>query len=168
MADRRQRSSVSEFDPGDGAGARKTAYRFLSFRVRSREEVARRLREKGFDSRTVEKTLEELTRLGYLDDLRFAETWLRIRMGRRGYGRHLLRHELREKGVAQEIIDQALREREADEKEAARRVLAKRFPETHDERETRILPMAFEYLRRRGFPSDLIASVLKQRREADS
>jgi regulatory protein len=157
-------------DVGDPSRAREAAYRFLARRIRSREEVARRLRDRGFRDEIVDQTLDDLARLGYLDDARFAEIWVRTRMGLKGYGRNLLRRELLEKGVSKEAIRQALSLEEVDEEEAARRVLARRFPEGRARGRTDLKGWrsAYNHLFRRGFPSDLIRKVLRERWEADA
>jgi hypothetical protein len=51
-----------------------------------------------------------LTGAGYLDDLAFARTWVTGRASSRPCGVQLLRRELREKGVASAIVEQAIRE----------------------------------------------------------
>jgi len=160
--DRPRRSTASANRAKNQDQAREAAYRFLSFRVRSRQELSEKLLRKGFEPQTVERTLEQLTRLGYLDDLRFAKDWVRSRMTRKGYGRELLRQELRAKGISSELIEEAFGQEEVDEAEAARRALEKRFPELRGGA-TRARQIAFQYLRRRGFPSDVILSVLKER-----
>ncbi|HET6370129.1 MAG TPA: regulatory protein RecX [Nitrospiria bacterium] len=156
----------------DPARARETAYRFLARRVHSREEVARRLRGRGFREEIVEQTLDLLAGLGYLDDARFAEIWVRNRMGLKGYGRNLLQRELLERGVSKEVIREAIMRGEVDEEASARRVLERKFHKGREGRsagnpDPKDWRRAYDYLLRRGFPSDLVRKVLKEQWQAD-
>jgi regulatory protein len=166
VARRSRRSTGSRADPDPEDPARKAALRFLSYRIRSREEVAGKLREEGFTETIIARTLERIARLGYLDDRRFTQVWIRSRMMLKGYGRELIRHELLQKGVPKRVIEEVLTEGENDEEEAARRSLAKRFanraPVGEPGRDPAVREKAYRYLYRRGFPSEVIRSVLKE------
>jgi regulatory protein len=142
------------------------ALRFLSYRIRTREEVAGKLLEEGFSEPVIARTLERIARLGYLDDRRFAQAWVRSRMMLKGYGREVIWRELLQKGVSKGVIEEVLTDGENDEEEAARRSLAKRFtrraPAKEPGREPDLREKAYRYLYRRGFRSELIRSVLKK------
>jgi regulatory protein len=134
--------------------------------------VARRLRGRGFREEIVEQTLDFLAGLGYLDDVRFAESWVRARMGLKGYGRNLLQRELLERGVSKEVIREVFTRGDVDEEESARRALARRFLKGGERRspgnpDPKGCRGAYNYLLRRGFPPDLIRKILKEQWEAD-
>jgi regulatory protein len=52
------------------------ALRVLSYRPRSNNEIDQKLRSKGFSSKIRESVLGKLIDVGYLDDVRFAESWI--------------------------------------------------------------------------------------------
>ena len=81
---------------------REEALRLLGARDRTRRELERRLLQRGADPQAVERVLDWLADLGYLDDRRFAEHWVRSRRNR--WGPRKLELELREKGVDPEIV----------------------------------------------------------------
>ena len=88
--------------------ARDSALHFLGYRDRSRQEVRRRLAQKGYDPELVEETLQALDRSGLVNDAEFSRSWVRARTGSRPMGRSRIAAELRQKGVERELIDEAL------------------------------------------------------------
>jgi len=81
------------------------AARFLSYRPRSEVELRGRLHQRGFDAGVIEAVLARLKEQGMVDDLAFAQFWTDNRE-LRPRSQWLIKSELRQKGVAREIIDQ--------------------------------------------------------------
>lgn len=81
------------------------AIRFLSFRPRSQAEVERYLRDKGYAEEVVADTVSRLLDQRYLDDEAFARFWVDNRERFRPRGQRALRYELRQKGIADGVID---------------------------------------------------------------
>lgn len=90
------------------ASAYDAALRLLGVRARSRAELLKRLQDKDFPAEEIESVMARLERANLLDDNDFAQQWVRSRHLHSGKGRSALRHELRNKGVDQLIIDEAL------------------------------------------------------------
>jgi regulatory protein len=86
------------------------ALNFLSYRPRSAREVEQRLRKKGQTPEMIEAVLERLKKRGYVDDQAFARFWIGNRQTFSPRGPRLLKSELRQKGVAPEVVDAALSE----------------------------------------------------------
>lgn len=84
------------------------ALHFLSYRPRSQEEIGRKLKEKGFDQAVVSTVSERMQQNGLLDDARFAQTWVENRSEFRPRGHRLLKMEMRQKGLPEGVIDEAL------------------------------------------------------------
>jgi regulatory protein len=84
------------------------AGRFLARRPRTERELRQRLAGSEFDPDVIDRTVERLVELQLLDDLAFAQQWIDERAGRKGLGPRALRSELIGKGVAAEVIDEAL------------------------------------------------------------
>ncbi len=95
------------------------ALAFLSYRPRSAREVEMRLRKKGYQPGQIAGVLEKLRTDKYVDDLEFARFWIGNRMAFSPRGPRLLRSELRQKGVPQEIVDEVMQQHEAEQKELA-------------------------------------------------
>jgi regulatory protein len=137
------------------------AANFLSYRPRSEREVARKLRDLGASEEEVSETLERLRSLGLVDDREFAATYLRDRDAVRPYGTDRLRQELYRLGVAREVIDEVLSERDPEQDYAQARSLAERDPLWSRRSEREASAKLFGKLRRRGFGSELIRRVLE-------
>ncbi len=130
------------------------ALKFLSYRPRSVAEMQRYLAEKKFDAPVIEQALERLSQLELLDDEAFARYWLENRDSFKPRGCRALRYELRQKGIADVIIEDLLAD--YDESEAAYRAAlsqARKLARRHDVQVFRTKLLAF--LSRRGFAFDV-------------
>jgi regulatory protein len=83
------------------------ALRFIAFRPRSIVEVRKRLAGK-YLPEVVDRVVEALLGWGYLDDARFANQWRESRERRNPRGVRAIGSELRQKGIAGDLIDVAL------------------------------------------------------------
>jgi len=85
-----------------------SAARFLANRPRSVVEVRRNLSKKDTPEAVIDQAIARLETMGYLDDTAFARYWLENRNTFKPRGPMALRYELRQKGVADDIIDTVL------------------------------------------------------------
>ena len=83
---------------------REQALRWLDRRAYARAELARRLRGKQLPAEAVERVLDRLQGAGLLNDETFAREWLRARTRAGALGSRRVRQELKQKGVADEVI----------------------------------------------------------------
>ncbi len=90
--------------------ATEAAMRYLGVRPRSTHETQDYLHRKGYSPESVDTAIGRLTARGYLDDVAFARWWAENRAQFRPRGPHLLRQELRRKGVPNTTIDDTLTE----------------------------------------------------------
>lgn len=136
------------------------ALNFLSYRPRSKVEVRRNLHRKNVQGVVIEEVIERLVRAGLVNDEEFARFWVENRSEFRPRGVRALRHELRQKGVPDVIIADALVN--VDEEAAARKVAekgARRFGHL----DTGAFRRKFgAYLARRGFSYAIIAPLIKE------
>jgi regulatory protein len=130
------------------------AYHLLGHRARSREELRRRLLQKGHDEQAVAGALERLVGDCLLDDAEFARSYVADKRGLSGWGGQRIRRGLAELGVDQGLIDAALGDAAAggdDDAELARALDALRrrgAPQPPLEAARR---RAYQALMRRGF-----------------
>ena len=102
----------------------------------------------------VQRVFARLRERGHIDDGAFAQWWVENRHQSKGVSRRKLEAELRAKGVAPEVINQALAQsRRTDEDELAK-VIAKKRPRSPDEQKL------IAYLLRQGFAYDDIRAAL--------
>jgi regulatory protein len=90
--------------------ATQRAIDLLSYRPRSEAEVRKRLSESGFGVGEVEQVLVRLREAGLVSDENFARAWADNRATFRPRSHRMVAAELRQKGVAEETIEQALSE----------------------------------------------------------
>jgi len=90
--------------------ARERALRLLALRGRSRAELRKKLADRDFTESVIDRVLENLGGLGYLDDGAFAANRARHLAVNRLYGDRKIAEQLREKGVDPEAARAAIRE----------------------------------------------------------
>lgn len=137
------------------------ALRFLSYRPRSEMEIRSKLVEKGTDEEAIGKVIGRLKNAQLLGDEQFANTWVENRSNFRPRSHRMLHYELKQKGVEDGIIEQALSKAEDDLKLAyqAGRLYARRLSDMDWDLFRKRLG---GYLGRRGFNYGTIAPVIRQ------
>jgi regulatory protein len=84
------------------------ATEYLGMRLHSRSELQKKLMRREYGEATINFVLDELTRLGYVDDLRFARTKAHLAAERKKHGRRRAMVELMKSGVKGDVAKQAL------------------------------------------------------------
>jgi regulatory protein len=104
--------------------SREAALRLLAYRPRSERELRDRLARKGFRRPIVAETVGRMRELGYLNDAEFARFYTDTRQASRPRSQRIVRLELRQRGVAQELAEEATEA--IDDEEAAYRAASRR------------------------------------------
>jgi len=133
------------------------ALRALARREHSRAELARKLAPHG-TAEEIDTLLTELQQSNLLSDARFAESLVRSRGAR--FGPAKLRHTLRARGVADELIATALASDDAGELAHAREVWRRKFAAPPVDRHD--FARQARFLQGRGFSSETIRRLLKE------
>lgn len=89
-------------------GVRDAALNLISYRARTRAELTRRLRQKGFRPVRIDLCLDALQDKGFIDDEAVAAAFVRDRLLHRPRGRVALSSELRAKGVNGDLAKTAI------------------------------------------------------------
>lgn len=128
---------------------------------RTKKGLRENLLKNGYPSEAVEEAMAYVESFHYIDDKRYALTYIQNQSGKKGRAR--IQMELRQKGVPQEYIDQAFQETEADTdaRGVIRELILKKRREQGpmEEKERQKL---YGFLMRRGFSSSDILSVLRE------
>jgi regulatory protein len=134
----------------------------LGRRAMAAAALRERLR-RSFDDEHVEQAVKRLVELRVLDDAVYAESFVRDRFERRGYGRERIRAELAARGCERDAAAQAIARviDERREREVAARALG-RFRRLNSRRKTpqQERAAAFRHLIGRGFALDLVRDLL--------
>ncbi len=136
------------------------AMHFLSFRARSEQEMKTYLNKKGFEPALIEQVITRLKEDKLVDDLDFAQNWLDNRQRFRPRSKWLMKLELRQKGVAEHKIEQAVQLTDLDDFDLALdagRKIGRRYHHLDKPEHDRKLGAA---LQRRGFSYEVIRECL--------
>ncbi len=148
--------------------AEKAAFRLLTLRAHSQQELAAKLRERGFSEGVVAGVVETCRRLGYLDDGKFARQRARDLAVNRLLGDRRINLDLRQKGVPEELVRHAIEEvREEIGQEAAIEtiLLRKGRPKDLDTMDEKEKLRLMRSLLAKGFPTGLVYRKLKKAEE---
>lgn len=121
-----QERLVAPEDQINPADIRVAAMNLLARREHSMRELTRKLRARFPDEALVETELQRLADENLQSDTRFAESFLRQRAGR-GYGPLRIRQEMRDKGIPDDDIQQAMSAEDYDWTDCARQALERKF-----------------------------------------
>lgn len=136
------------------------ALRFLSYRERSEAEVSQNLKQHNVPDDVVMEVLERLRRSGLIDDQRFAKHWVENRNEFRPRSRRALAYELRQKGIAQETIQEAVEA--IDEYQLAYRTASKYAKKLKQVEWPVFRQKLYAHLARRGFEYEVATQVIVQ------
>jgi len=140
------------------ADIEQAAVRILSQSEQTVRQMRIKLLKKGFDAEEIDVVLQDLQRQNLLSDERFAGQYVAFRINR-GFGPVRIEQEMREKGVADDLAEQALDEYAGQWPDVMAKVLHKKFGNApvlnFAERARRA-----RFLEYRGFPASLIRQQL--------
>lgn len=144
--------------------AKERALNFLSYRDRSEKEMRTKLRQLGFEDGIIENTIDDLKRLKLIDDAKFATSFARSKLATKPMGAYLLRRELMQKGIENEVIEQTIENayNENDQVEIAFRIAAQKLKNIKNLEETKKKKRVSDLLLRRGFNWDVVSQVLDE------
>ncbi len=140
--------------------ARKRALHLLEDMDRTEASLREKLRQGMYPEDVIDNAVDYVKSFGYLNDARYAENYVRSRMGSKS--RMEIRSLLSQKGLSAELIEAAFEacgQREA-EQDAIRKILRKKRldPRTADEAQ---MQKIYAYLGRRGFSYDAVRQVIQ-------
>jgi len=149
-------------DPAAFKKAKAHALHYLSYRDRSKLELSQYLSKKEYSPPVIQKTLDYLTEINYVDDHRFALRWGQYKINKNKLGKNRLYFELLGKGVNKETIEAILNTlyEENPEMELAAQCARKKWITLKSFEEKKKKRLLVQYLKRKGFSSDIIYQSL--------
>ncbi|KQA23539.1 recombinase RecX [Vibrio metoecus] len=144
----------------DLTACRQSALQLLSRRDHSEYELHQKLTLKGHVHEIVDEVVKYCLELGYLSDVRYTASQAR-QMVHKGYGEQRLRQQLKEKRVAEAVIEQVLAEQTIDWFELAKEVAHKKIQKLGISFERSQYAKQVRYLQYRGFNFDQIRYALQ-------
>lgn len=143
---------------------RQRALEYLSKREYAAAELAEKLKQYATDEDDISALITDFQARGWLSDARYAEQMVHARQARFGAAR--VAHELREKGISDDLVAEAVARLKVDEVERASEVWRKKFrlaPTTREE-----WAKQARFLQSRGFTFEVIKQILNRHAEDDS
>ncbi len=136
---------------------RERALGYLSRREYSYKELQQKLQAYTEEQDDLPALLEDIKQRGWLSEERYTEQVVHARKGK--FGSLRVAHELREHGVAEDLVAKAVAEVKSDEVANARAICRKKFDALPATREQWAKQARF--LQSRGFSFDVIKQVLR-------
>lgn len=127
----------------------------LSHSMKTEASLRTYLKKKGYVEVVIDSVMEKLSSYGFVDDSEYAKRY--ASSASKGKGKRLIALELRQKGVGEEEIGEAISSL-TGEAETAKALLEKYMRGKERSRET--LSKAFQYLLRRGFDYETAKEAL--------
>ena len=135
-----------------------SAYGLLARREHSKKELRQKLLLRDYALEDIEPILQALSEQNIQSDVRFAESLMRVRISR-GYGWIYICAELKQKGLANDIISEIHQTQSIDWFEQAHTAYQKRFADTpiSDQKDK---AKRIRFLQSRGFDFEQISAAL--------
>jgi regulatory protein len=119
-------SVAADPEPEPASVARAIVLRQLTSSAKSRLQLARKLAERNIPEDVAEDVLDRFQEVRLIDDVDFADMWVRSRSQSRKLAKGALRRELSDKGIDADTAAAALEQLSDADEEAAARVLVER------------------------------------------
>lgn len=158
-----------EEPPADPAErARGICLRLLTGNPRTRKQLADALRKREIPDEVADEVLSRFEEVGLINDGAFADAWVESRHHGRGLARRALAQELRTKGVAPTLIDEAVSQLDSEqEEERARELVDRKLRSTQGlDRDKRLRRLA-GMLARKGYSQGMALRVVRQALEEE-
>jgi regulatory protein len=155
---------MMNYKPSARDSLRSAAYRAVSYRPLTAKELRAKLQKrKDADNEMIESIIQELVKDRYIDETLIAEDVVRRGKEVNLLARRLLQRDLLHRGISQDIINDVLDEQypETDEYLVARTLALKKLSTLKGVSANKRFNRIGGALGRKGFPSYIIAEVLR-------
>ncbi|MGE5286500.1 MAG: regulatory protein RecX [Micromonosporaceae bacterium] len=148
--------------------AREICLRLLSAAPRTRAQLAGALRRRGVPDPVTDAVLGRFTEVGLIDDAAFARAWVESRHYSRGLSRRALAVELRQRGVADGEVRDAIGELDPDEEAAtARQLVRRKLASTRGQPPLVRTRRLAGVLARKGYPAAMVFRIVREALEQE-
>lgn len=118
--------AADPLSPDPLSAAREICLRQLAVAPRTKAQLLAAMARRGVAEDVAEQVLGRLGEVGLVDDAAFAAAWVERRHSGRGLARRALAHELRRRGVADPLVDEAVADLDPERELTTARDLAAR------------------------------------------
>lgn len=145
--------------------AQDVALHYIGYKMRTVQEIRRRLEEKEFSEEVIEKVLAFLEKYGYADDREYCRKYIREKLRMKPKSGYALKIELRHRGIPSAVIDEVMMETEVDEEGDAFRWLERKsrgqWPPENEKKKKQL----YDFLLRKGYSYGVATEAFRQMNE---
>lgn len=138
--------------------AKDKALKYLGYKMRSKNQVIKKLQEYEFPPNVINKVIKVLEKYNYINDEDFAKAFIKDKLNLKGHGVFKISYDLKMLGVDEEIFKKYLYNEEFinEEKKAKDLLLKKLGNKNIEDLDYKEKQKIYAYLARRGFSYDSI------------
>ncbi|WP_405199867.1 regulatory protein RecX [Christiangramia sp. LLG6405-1] len=137
---------------------------FCAYRDRSQKEVEDKLNEMHMIDAAKEKIIIELMQEGFLNEERFARSFVRGKFRIKKWGRIKITQELKKRGISSPIIKMGLTEiKESDYRSTLFELAEKKLEKINEPNEYKRKGKLADHLMRKGYESSLVFDSLQEK-----
>ena len=131
---------------------------YIEKSLKTQKQLQTYLKEKGFLQESIDDAVQKLREYGYIDDKVYAENYIKTYKDKKG--KIKLKFDLLSKGVAADVIEEALQEFvDEDEQYAACEKLLKKYVKNKPQ-DIKLKSKAYAHLFSKGFSGDIISRAI--------
>ena len=154
---------LREETDNDAGSETEDSHRMVRSKTYTKSGMEQRLKREGFSEEAVEMAVEELIDSGHIRDRKYAENWVVRRQKSNPRGKTLLKHELIDRGVDRETVEQVVAQVETEDEAVLALQIAQKRVKQYRQLPTHVAKRRLHgFLARRGFGSDIVRQVLEQ------
>lgn len=147
--------------------AKQVAYNYATYKPRTKKQIIQKLKEKGFCSDDIAKSLVFLKEFKLYDDYHYAEMFVKDYLEKKPSGKQRIALELAKRGVPRNIIDDVLYSHfpDNDTLALARIATDKKLRSVSYKSQEKQRNSLVSYLQRQGFSWDIIKKIIDEKFE---
>ena len=130
--------------------------------AQTRHQLETYLIKRGFPTESIAVVLDRFEDAGLINDVEYAAMWVRSRRLIRNSGPQALQRELRERGIAAHVIEQAVSERDGDDRDCALLLAQRKISSLGRHDAVTQIRRITGFLIRRGYNPGLASDVARE------
>lgn len=140
--------------------AREKAIKYIMYKMRTSYEVYNKLFQLGFEEHIINRVIDDLTKLDYINDDEFTKKFIESNKKSKKISKSMIKLKLKNKGVNIEIIEKYFRQIDFDDIDVIKKVLIKKHFSSCLEYEEKNKIIA--YCVRKGFSMNDVIRAIKE------
>lgn len=143
----------------------KSAYeysiRLLTLKDRLSNEIVNKLSQRNHCQQTIDMVLAKLIDLGYIDDEKYIDNWLKLKSKAPGMSKRALYYRLLRKGIDRNILENKFKELDIDEFDTALLAAEKRVKSIKGDK-SKVRNKLYMFLKRKGYNEETCYNVIRK------